>query len=695
MTQSTGGRGVNQLNVTEFNEALARANNQLDKLADVSECYVQNMKKMSGQQLNTSNDARDKVPVAAKTSGNVSNALDMMPFIKKARSASGSIDLLLRTGEALRSSYLEGASESTEFNKQIAVTGAQFDVTSKQLEWLSQQLAGAGISVGQAANVLAKIVSTGQFKYEQMEQIAQTALIADRAKLQSADETISHFKKIFSQPTLASYQLNSQFQYLSKQDFEKVALQEQLEGVGTAGETAADLYSSMITRLSNNHLAGLGFGEKLILQANDIYEKISDGLRESGRNKNIKPYREQLTEKEVRLAEFERGLKPERERTGFGYQYENNLINIDYDRQRNNQLREIEVLKKDINSLKQLIISEESLKVVVQTIREENNKAINEIFSNATNSHASNNLSQDVSRRNEPASEALGKVSSNSITSSFSGVCNSFEKVCNELIIKLDVLLLKMTDTSDEGNEFGKQIRLPGSPAVKNTSLKEISDSTGEHKSQVEGGINWLEAAKQGLSKYGKSLKVTLADVEKFAGKTFNAIGDNMLSMLTTGKANWAEFTRSTLSMLSQLLMKQAMAGLINYMIPGSPGHALGGYTGPGAKYEPAGVVHRGEFVFTKEATSRIGVSNLYRLMRGYASGGYVGESTAALPALSGVSVYAPVTVQSTGPGTDSNPQGMDQLGKVYQQVIDRSINEGIAKAIRPGGLIWNTQHKR
>ncbi|MCV2920157.1 phage tail tape measure protein, partial [Escherichia coli] len=50
---------------------------------------------------------------------------------------------------------------------------------------------------------------------------------------------------------------------------------------------------------------------------------------------------------------------------------------------------------------------------------------------------------------------------------------------------------------------------------------------------------------------------------------------------------------------------------------------APGGFPGPGGKYEPAGIVHRGEFVFTKEATSRIGVGNLYRLMRGYAEGGY------------------------------------------------------------------------
>jgi hypothetical protein len=34
-------------------------------------------------------------------------------------------------------------------------------------------------------------------------------------------------------------------------------------------------------------------------------------------------------------------------------------------------------------------------------------------------------------------------------------------------------------------------------------------------------------------------------------------------------------------------------------------GFATGGYTGDGSKYETAGVVHKGEFVFNKETTSR------------------------------------------------------------------------------------------
>jgi len=56
-------------------------------------------------------------------------------------------------------------------------------------------------------------------------------------------------------------------------------------------------------------------------------------------------------------------------------------------------------------------------------------------------------------------------------------------------------------------------------------------------------------------------------------------------------------------------------------------GFADGGYTGDGGKYEPAGIVHAGEFVFTKEQTRRAGVANLYAMagaLAGYAKGGLV-----------------------------------------------------------------------
>lgn len=64
---------------------------------------------------------------------------------------------------------------------------------------------------------------------------------------------------------------------------------------------------------------------------------------------------------------------------------------------------------------------------------------------------------------------------------------------------------------------------------------------------------------------------------------------------------------------------------------------AEGGYTGPGSKYQPAGVVHAGEYVFSAAAVRRLGLAaldNLHRLSKGapvsikprvgYAEGGLV-----------------------------------------------------------------------
>ncbi|STQ11463.1 gp16 [Enterobacter cloacae] len=41
------------------------------------------------------------------------------------------------------------------------------------------------------------------------------------------------------------------------------------------------------------------------------------------------------------------------------------------------------------------------------------------------------------------------------------------------------------------------------------------------------------------------------------ATSTFDGIGQNMADMLTRGKADWADFTRSTLSMLTQILLNR------------------------------------------------------------------------------------------------------------------------------------------
>ena len=48
-----------------------------------------------------------------------------------------------------------------------------------------------------------------------------------------------------------------------------------------------------------------------------------------------------------------------------------------------------------------------------------------------------------------------------------------------------------------------------------------------------------------------------------------------------------------------------------------SGSYAEGGYTGNGGKYDPAGVVHKGEYVFSQDDVRRIGLNNLEMMHRG------------------------------------------------------------------------------
>lgn len=70
-------------------------------------------------------------------------------------------------------------------------------------------------------------------------------------------------------------------------------------------------------------------------------------------------------------------------------------------------------------------------------------------------------------------------------------------------------------------------------------------------------------------------------------------------------------------------------------------GFSEGGYTGDGGKHEPAGLVHKGEYVFSQEAVQRIGAARLdamHKNLKGYSLGGLVGMSMPSLsiPGFSG-----------------------------------------------------------
>ncbi|EFE6772985.1 phage tail tape measure protein [Escherichia coli] len=221
---------------------------------------------------------------------------------------------------------------------------------------------------------------------------------------------------------------------------------------------------------------------------------------------------------------------------------------------------------------------------------------------------------------------------------------------------------------------------------------------------------SWMAGLKSGWGEWAESATDSFSQVKSAATQTFDGIAQNMAAMLTGSEQNWRGFTRSVLSMLTEIFLKQAMVGIVGRIgsaIGGAFGggasastgtaiqaaaanfhFATGGFTGTGGKYEPAGIVHRGEFVFTKEATSRIGVGNLYRLMRGYAEGGYVGAagSPAQMRRAEGINFNQNnhVVIQNDG----INGQAGPQLMKAVYDMARKGAQDELRLQLRDGGML-------
>lgn len=219
-------------------------------------------------------------------------------------------------------------------------------------------------------------------------------------------------------------------------------------------------------------------------------------------------------------------------------------------------------------------------------------------------------------------------------------------------------------------------------------ALKKMIDKQNEYyANEDEKRGDWLAGAQKAFADYGESAMDMYGNVENIASNALNGLTDMMTEFLMTGQANFADFAKSIISqiikMITQMVIFNSLSGMgvgsgKGFSFANSGWFATGGYTGDGGKYEPAGTVHKGEFVMTKEATKRIGVDNLYRMMRGYANGGMVGGTSSggggsAIMA-GGVTIGSiPVSINN-----GSDPKGMEQGVKmIFKQMIQESCSQG------------------
>ncbi|HFL9613031.1 TPA: phage tail tape measure protein, partial [Escherichia coli] len=105
----------------------------------------------------------------------------------------------------------------------------------------------------------------------------------------------------------------------------------------------------------------------------------------------------------------------------------------------------------------------------------------------------------------------------------------------------------------------------PAALAKATSALK----NTWSAEEQLRG--SWMAGMKSGWGEWAESATDSFSQVKNAATQTFDGIAQNMAAMLTGSEQNWRGFTRSVLSMLTEIFLKQAMVGIV-----GSIGSAIG-----------------------------------------------------------------------------------------------------------------------
>jgi tape measure domain-containing protein len=210
-----------------------------------------------------------------------------------------------------------------------------------------------------------------------------------------------------------------------------------------------------------------------------------------------------------------------------------------------------------------------------------------------------------------------------------------------------------------------------------------------------------LDKMKESQSKAADAAKESI----EFQKDLLNGAMTDIRTALEDGKLDWKDMGTVALNVLGKITDKlQSM--LVDQMFSGggflsglfklggtsafnpataTPGlWSKGGYTGPGGKYDPAGIVHKGEYVFDQDAVRAAGgpaeLEAMRKRLKGYASGGYVG-SMPRLPSLAKAGPQPVVVDVRTYTDEDGN----------WHSAVER-ISGGVAARIGKAGL---TQYRK
>ena len=210
--------------------------------------------------------------------------------------------ILVATGIALAVAYKQGSDEADAYNKAIITTGNYAGVTAGKLNDMAASISKTVGTQHEAADVLAKLTSTGRFASDQLQSLAAAAVKLERSTGQSIDDTVSLFVRLSDAPVSAVEQLNKSQHFLTLSVYEQIkALQEQGKATDAA-RVALNALSSATDERTRSITENLGSIERGWINVKDAISDAWDAVRSIGRDSSLEELKAKLDQLQKSLA---------------------------------------------------------------------------------------------------------------------------------------------------------------------------------------------------------------------------------------------------------------------------------------------------------------------------------------------------------------------------------------------------------
>lgn len=282
--------------------------------------------------------------------------------------------------------------------------------------------------------------------------------------------------------------------------------------------------------------------------------------------------------------------------------------------------------------------------------------------------------------------------------------------------MQFGLTLLGKTRTEQELIQFNHQLDIEANRLKQGMTAENIAKLDEEiAKLKERRAIIQAEAEKtrqdpvvglrEGLADFADDATNISGQIQNVVTSSLSSMTDSLNTFVMTGKADFHSLAQSILSDINKMIIKmmifqsikmagKAMGFDMSFM--GNIDFATGGYTGDGGKYTPAGIVHKGEYVLTKEATSRLGLDYLNYLnygKRGFATGGGVGVPrvpNSYKPAQTGGAnnqVSININIDQNG-NAESDVRQTAQQSKQLAKMIEAKVLDVLVQQRRNGNLL-------